>query len=60
MKTRSLCCGAIFVSLTFLIPFSVFGQEYKNDLAVKAGIYATNGDLDDFDLGFSGEVACRI
>lgn len=57
MKIKSLWCGVVFVSSIFLVPFSGFGQEYKSDLALKAGIYAINGDLDDFDPGFSGELA---
>jgi outer membrane protein W len=57
MKIRSLWCGAVLVSIIFLGPFSSFGQEYVNDLALKAGIYAPNGNLDDFDVGFSGELA---
>lgn len=57
MKVRSLWCGGVLVLIACLIPFSVFGQEYENDIAFKAGIYAPNGDLDDFDVGFSGELA---
>lgn len=57
MKIKSLWCCAVLVSTVFLLPLSGSGQEYKNDLALKTGIYAINGDLENFDLGLNGEVA---
>lgn len=57
MKLRTLVCGLILVSFALIVPFPASGQERMNDLAIKAGIYAPNGSLDDFDIGFSGELA---
>ena len=57
MKFRSLLCGVILVSFSLILPFQASAQGYANDLALKAGIYATNGSLDDFDIGFNGEFA---
>lgn len=57
MNFRSLAGGVMLVWFAVFLPLPASGQDYKSDLAVKAGIYATNGSLDDFDIGFSGEVA---
>lgn len=57
MKSRALVCTLFLVSFTFIASFPASGQDRVNDLAIKAGIYATNGSLDDFDIGFSGELA---
>ena len=57
MKFRSLVCGLIVFSFAVVVPVQAKGQDYKNDLAIKSGIYAPTGSLDNFDVGFSGEVA---
>jgi outer membrane protein W len=45
-------------TLILLIPFCVFGQDYKDYVALKIGTYNPTGDLDDAGIGsgFNGEL----
>lgn len=53
---------AIFVltiTLVFLLPISATGQERRDYIIAKGGIYSPTGGLDDlnFGAGFNGEIA---
>ena len=56
MKRIAICTFVLCLALTSMDSFPVFGQESRNYVAVKAGIYYPISDLDDLDTGFSGEV----
>lgn len=59
MKRVALTAFLLSFSLIFLLSSSAVAQETNNYVAIKAGVYAPTGDLDDadFDSGFNGEVA---
>ena len=59
MRHKIFLFSTLIIVLLFFLSFSVFGQEYPDYFAIKAGIYSPTGDLDDLNQGsgFNGEVA---
>jgi outer membrane protein W len=59
MRLRTLAISMLSVALVFLLSFSATGQERRDYIIAKGGIYSPTGGLDDlnFGTGFNGEVA---
>lgn len=59
MKPKTFLFSTLIIILLFFLPVCVFGQEYPNYFAIKAGFYSPMDDLDDLgqDSDFNGEVA---
>jgi len=59
MKSRAQVIFVLSVALVFLLPISAAGQERRDYIIAKGGVYSPTGGLDDlnFDTGFHGEIA---
>ena len=59
MKSRAHVIFVLSVALVFLLPISVTGQERRDYIIAKGGVYSPTGGLEDldFDAGFHGEIA---
>ena len=59
MKLRASVISVLSVAVIALLPFSAMGQEKRDYVIAKAGVYSPTGGLDDlnFGTGFNGEVA---
>ncbi len=59
MRSRARAILILTMTLVFLLPISATGQEKRDYIIVKGGVYSPTGGLDDlnFGAGFNGEVA---
>ena len=59
MTSRARAIIVVTMTLVFLLPISARGQERRDYIIVKGGVYSPTGGLDDinFGSGFNGEVA---
>jgi opacity protein-like surface antigen len=59
MTSRARAILLLTMTLVFLLPISATGQERRDYIIGKAGVYSPTGGLDDlnFGSGFNGEVA---
>ncbi|MGD9034361.1 MAG: outer membrane beta-barrel protein [Desulfobacteraceae bacterium] len=59
MTSRVRAIIVVTTTLIFLLPISATGQERRDYIIVKGGVYSPTGGLDDlnFGSGFNGEVA---
>ncbi len=59
MRSGVRAIFVLIITLVFLFPISATGQERRDYIIAKGGIYSPTGGLDDlnFDTGFNGEVA---
>ena len=59
MKHRACFISVLSIVFIALLPFSAEGQEKRDYLIAKGGVYSPTGGLDDlnFGTGFNGEVA---
>lgn len=59
MKFRASVISILSIVFILLLPFSAAGQEKRDYIIAKGGIYSPTGGLDDlnFGTGFNGEVA---
>jgi opacity protein-like surface antigen len=59
MTSRVRAIIVVTMTLIFLLPISATGQERRDYIIVKGGVYSPTGGLDDlnFGSGFNGEVA---
>jgi opacity protein-like surface antigen len=59
MKLRASVISILSIVFILLLPFSVTGQEKRDYIIAKGGIYSPTGGLDDlnFGAGFNGEIA---
>ena len=59
MRSRARAILVLAMTLVFLLPISATGQERRDYIIAKGGVYSPTGGLDDlnFGAGFNGEVA---
>ncbi|MGD8986385.1 MAG: OmpW family outer membrane protein [Desulfobacteraceae bacterium] len=59
MTSRARAILVLTITLVFLLPISATGQERRDYIIAKGGVYSPTGGLDDlnFGSGFNGEVA---
>jgi outer membrane protein W len=59
MRFRASVISILSIALILLLPFFAKGQERRDYIITKGGIYSPTGGLDDlnFGSGFNGEVA---
>ncbi len=59
MTSRGRVILVVAIALVFLFPISSTGQEKRDYITAKGGVYSPTGGLDDFNFGsgFNGEVA---
>ena len=59
MTSRARAIFVLIITLVFLLPISAAGQEKRDYIIGKGGVYSPTGGLDDlnFGEGFNGEVA---
>jgi outer membrane protein W len=59
MTSRARAIFVLIVTIVFLLPISATGQEKRDYIIGKGGVYSPTGGLDDlnFGEGFNGEVA---
>ena len=59
MRSRARAILVLTMTLVFLLPISATGQEKRDYVIAKGGVYSPTGGLDDlnFGAGFNGEVA---
>ena len=59
MKLRASVISILSIALILLLPFFATGQERRDYIIAKGGVYSPTGGLDDlnFGAGFNGEVA---
>jgi len=59
MTSKARVILLVTIALVFILPISSTGQEKRDYITAKGGVYSPTGGIDDlnFDTGFNGEVA---